>query len=184
MVKGDFVNILVYFHLDIRMLGTNSGTCKFWDLDSRSGCTFSQLLDLVQSSNCSGPVFSQACIKEVLCMHALSLSHVQVFVILWIVAHQTLSMEFSRQEYWSGLPFPASGDLLNSGIEPASPVFPALAGGFFTTEPLGKLCRVDAFELGCWRRLLRVPWAEGTSNQSILKKNNPEYSLKGLMLKL
>ena len=96
----------------------------------------------------------------------------------------SLSMEFSRQEYWSGLPFPASGDLLNSGIEPASPVFPVLAGGFFTTGPLGKLCRIDAFELGCWRRLLRVPWVAGTSNQSILKKNNPEYSLKGLMLKL
>ena len=51
----------------------------------------------------------------------------------------SLSMEFSRQEYWSGLPFPASGDLLSSGIEHASPVSPALAGGFFPTEPLGKL---------------------------------------------
>ena len=43
--------------------------------------------------------------------------------------------------------------------------------------------RIDAFELWCWRRLLRVPWA-ATSNQSILKEINPEYSLEGLTLKL
>ena len=43
--------------------------------------------------------------------------------------------------------------------------------------------RIDAFELWCWRRLLRVPWT-ARSNQSILKKINPEYSLEGLMLKL
>jgi len=43
---------------------------------------------------------------------------------------------------------------------------------------------IDAFELWCWRRLLRVPWTAGRSNQSILKKINPEYSLEGLMLKL
>ena len=44
--------------------------------------------------------------------------------------------------------------------------------------------RFDAFELWCWRRLLRVPWAARRSNQSILKEISPEYSLKGLMLKL
>ena len=44
--------------------------------------------------------------------------------------------------------------------------------------------RIDAFELWCWRRLLRVPWTARRSNQSILKKVNPEYSLEGLMLKL
>ena len=44
--------------------------------------------------------------------------------------------------------------------------------------------RIDAFELSCWRRLLRVPWTGRRSNQSILKKINPEYSLEGLMLKL
>ena len=47
------------------------------------------------------------------------------------------------------------------------------------------LCRrIDAFELWCWRRLLRVPWTARRSNQSILKEINPEYSLEGLMLKL
>ena len=43
---------------------------------------------------------------------------------------------------------------------------------------------IDAFELWCWRRLLRVPWTARTANQSILKEINPEYSLEGLMLKL
>ena len=44
--------------------------------------------------------------------------------------------------------------------------------------------RIDAFELWCWRRLLRVPWTAMRSNQSILKEISPEYSLEGLMLKL
>ena len=44
--------------------------------------------------------------------------------------------------------------------------------------------RTDAFELWCWRRLLRVPWTARRSNQSVLKENSPEYSLEGLMLKL
>ena len=44
--------------------------------------------------------------------------------------------------------------------------------------------RIDAFELWCWRRLLRVPWTARRSNQSMLKEISPEYSLEGLMLKL
>ena len=44
--------------------------------------------------------------------------------------------------------------------------------------------RIDAFELWCWRRLLKVSWTARVSNQSILKEINPEYSLEGLMLKL
>ena len=49
-----------------------------------------------------------------------------------------LSMGFCRQECWSGLPFPSPGDLPDPGIKPMSLVAPALAGGHFTTEPLGK----------------------------------------------
>ena len=65
------------------------------------------------------------------------LSCVQLFVTPWTVASQApLSMGFPRQEYWRGLLFPSPGDLPNPGIKPA---FPALAGGFFTTEPPGKL---------------------------------------------
>ena len=55
------------------------------------------------------------------------------------VAHQTsLSMEFSRQEHWSGLPFPPPGDLPYPGTEPSSPAPPALVGRFFTTSAPGK----------------------------------------------
>ena len=57
--------------------------------------------------------------------------------------HQApLSMGVSRQEYWSGLPFPIPGDLLNPGIEPTSLASPALAGVFFTTAPPGELLGV------------------------------------------
>ena len=67
---------------------------------------------------------------------AQSLSCVRLFVTSWTVAHQALlSMGFSRQEYWSGLPFSPPADLPDSGIELSSP---ALVGGFFTVEPPGK----------------------------------------------
>ena len=65
--------------------------------------------------------------------HACMLSRVWLFATLWTVACQApLSTGFSRQEYWSRLPFPAPGDLPYPGIKPVSP---ALAGRFFTTEP-------------------------------------------------
>ena len=55
------------------------------------------------------------------------------------VVHQApLFMGFFRQEYWRVLPFPSPGDLPDPGTKPVSPAAPALAGGFFTTEPLGK----------------------------------------------
>ena len=70
---------------------------------------------------------------------AVLCSVVQLFVTFWTVAHQApLSMEFSKQEYWNGLPFPTPGDLPDLGIQPASLVSPPLAGGFFTTTPPGK----------------------------------------------
>ena len=66
------------------------------------------------------------------------LSHVWLFATPWTVAHQApLSKESSRQEYWSGLPFPPSEDLPNPETEPASLASPALAGWFFTTAPSG-----------------------------------------------
>ena len=66
-----------------------------------------------------------------------SLSLVQLFVTPWIVARQApLSLEFSRQAYWSGLPFPPPGDFPNPGIKPRSPVSLVLAGGLFTWEAL------------------------------------------------
>ena len=63
------------------------------------------------------------------------ISHVQLFVTLWIVAYQApLSLGFSGQEDWSGLPWPPSGDLPNPGVEPMSLMSPALAVRFFTTS--------------------------------------------------
>ena len=64
------------------------------------------------------------------------LSHVRLFATPRTVACRALlSMEFSRQEYWNGLPFPTPGNLPNPKIKPTSPVFLVLAGGVFTTAP-------------------------------------------------
>ena len=74
-----------------------------------------------------------------MCVCAQLLSHVQLFAVPWTVSHQApLPMEFSRQEYWSGAPFPTPGHLFNPGIQPMTLVFPALVGGFFTT---GATCK-------------------------------------------
>ena len=62
-------------------------------------------------------------------------THAQIFVTPWTVAHQApLSVGFSRQEYWSGLPCPPPGDLPDPGMEPGSLMSPASASGFFTTS--------------------------------------------------
>ena len=64
-------------------------------------------------------------------------------------------------------------------------VFPVIVYGRESwTVKKAECQRIDALELWCWRRLLRVPWIERRSNQSILKEISPEYSLEGLMLKL
>ena len=64
-------------------------------------------------------------------------------------------------------------------------VFPVVIHGCESwTMKKGEHQRIDAFELWCWRRLLRVPWTARRSNQSILKEISPEYSLEGLILKL
>ena len=85
-------------------------------------------------------------------------SHVWFFVTPWTVAPQAPpSMDFSRQEYWSGLPFPSPGYLPDPGIEPVSP---ALAGEFFTTKPPGqsgmglRVCEIRVFFLQlCLRQI-------------------------------
>jgi len=66
-----------------------------------------------------------------------------------------------------------------------SMVFPVVMYGCESwTIKKAESCRIDAFELWCWRRLLRVPWTARRSNQSILKEISPEYSLEGVMLNL
>ena len=73
--------------------------------------------------------------------YAQMLSHVCLSVTPWTVACQApLSMGFSKQEYWSGLPFPSPWDSSGPGIEPTPP---ALAGRFFTTEPSGKSLDIE-----------------------------------------
>ena len=91
----------------------------------------------------------------------------------WTVAHQApLPMEFSRQEYWSGLPFPTLGYLPNPGIEPASP---ALAGRFFTTVPTGKpsqyIHSTNSHHVNFKYTILCFSW--GFSGGSVGGKKNP-----------
>jgi len=82
------------------------------------------------------------------CVYMLShFSHVWLFVTPWTVACQaSLSMEFCRQEYWSGLPFPHPGDLPDPGIKPSSLMSPALVSEFFTLF-LKNLLRCDIYAL-------------------------------------
>ena len=81
--------------------------------------------------NQTGP-FSSFSVGAQLCM----LSCVRLFATPWAVASQTpVSMEFSRQKFWSGLLVPSPGDLPNPGTEPTSFASPALAGRFFTPAP-------------------------------------------------
>ena len=78
------------------------------------------------------------CVCVFVCMCLLS--HVRLFATLWIIVHQAHpSMGSSRQEHWSGLPFPSPEGLPDPGIEPVSLPSPALESRQFTTEPLGKL---------------------------------------------
>ena len=87
-------------------------------------------------------------------------------MISWTVAHQVpLSMRFSRQEYWSGLPCPPPGDLPDPGMEPTSLMSPELAGGFFTWETLfaTRCCWAQSRSLG----LERAEAEEGGCGQPV-----------------
>ena len=76
--------------------------------------------------------------RDTMCVCVLS--HVQLYVTRRTVTHQTpLSMGFSRQQYWSGLPFPTPRDLPNPGIQPVSLASSALAGGFFNSVPKAEI---------------------------------------------
>ena len=108
-------------------------------------------------------------------------------------------MMFSRQVYWSSLPFPPLKDHVLSEFSAMTHLswvalhglahsFIVLCKPFCHNKFMKYPCRnhwsIDAFELLCWKRLLKVPWTARRSNQSILKETNPEYLLEGLMLKL
>jgi len=102
-----------------------------------------------------------------------------------------------RQEYWSGVPLPSPMTNLHSILKNRditlptkvhlvkAMVCPVIMYGYESwTTKKAECQRIDAFELWCWRRLLRVPWSARRSNQSPLKEISPEYALEGLMLKL
>ena len=111
-------------------------------------------------------------------------SRAQLCATLWAAAHQApLSMGFSRQDHWSGLPFPFPMTNLDSILKSRDITLPTkvhlvkamvFPGVMYGCErwaiKKGECWRIDAFELWCWRRLLRVPWTARRSNQSILKE--------------
>ena len=103
-------------------------------------------------------------------MKVKSLSHVWLFATPWTAAHQApLSLEFSRQEYWRGLPFPSPGDIPDSGIEPRSPI---LQADSLLSEPPG---HISSANLRAERRLSRLRpglylWQEPCSAQLTLEQ--------------
>ena len=113
---------------------------------------FSSAGNVFSSQGCHNKA-ANTVLKLNLCVCMLShCSRVQLFVTLWTVACQVpLSMRFSRQEYWSGLICPPPGDLPDPGIEPVSPVSPALQEDSLPTEPPGKpkLNTIEIYFLCC-----------------------------------
>ena len=112
-------------------------------VERRVGCTW--------HSHCGDPIaFPVICTESLFSapgfyLQACVLSCVQLFATLWTLAHQVpLSIEFSRQGHWSGLPFPSPGDLPDPGVDTPSTVSSALVAGFFTTEPPGQLFSLQA----------------------------------------
>ena len=113
------------------------------------------------------------------------LSHVTLFVTPWTVVCQApLSMAFSRQEYWSGLPFPAPGDIPDPGIKHSSALSPDLAGGFFITVPPGKPIAVVGGQ--CLLSLSMAKWLWWYIQNTFYIHDNNWWWLrtnKGLVLK-
>ena len=91
------------------------------------------------------------------------LSRVQLFAMLWTVAHQaSVSMGFSRQENWNGLPCPTPRDLSDPGIEPVSLMSPALEGGFLTTIAIcRKVVRMNKI---IYMRIICALWRTATGH--------------------
>ena len=93
----------------------------------------------------------------------------------WKESYDPPRQHFKKQRHY----------FVNKGPTSQAMVFPVVMYGCESwTVKKAEHQRIDALELWCWRRLLRVPWTARRSNQSILKDVNPEYSLEGLILKL
>ena len=121
-----------------------------------------------------------------LCTRVKLLSRVRRSVTLWAVVHQVpLSGVFPSQEYWSGSLFPPPVDLSDSGIKPASPASPALAGGFFTTrdtqEARQEVCLILMNEDGIAEKTLAasraskiILWLKNLFNIAVISISQPE----------
>ena len=107
-----------------------------------------------------------ACVCVCVCVCARAQS-CPIFRDPWTVALQApLSIEFSRQEYWSGLPFPTLGHLPNPGIKPVSLASPTLAGRFFTTVPSGKVVKGHCHKM---LGVTRNSWSESMKYSTVVK---------------
>ena len=125
--------------LGFAWLKSYANCCPGWEKDQQGGrwllwAALKMLLPTYAQADkawCISPLSSLCTDRQ-----KVVFSHVQLFVTLWTVAHQApLSMGFSRQEYWCGLPFPSPGDLPDPGIKPGSPILQEVsctAGRFFT----------------------------------------------------
>ena len=128
-----------------------SGQSSLYRLHTASGCKFSG---------------NRMAIRQSVAIQ--SLTHVRLFVTLWTTAHQApLSMGFPRQEYWSGLPVPSPGDILDKGIKPTSLASPALAGIFFNISATWEAQEAQT------RSIPVTPTQEGNLSQ-VLKRNGSE----------
>ena len=115
-----------------------SGQTSEWSLHNQE-CGTRALFSLSLTAGWLARTTMEAPLCPTLCVRAQPLCRVRLFATPWTVARQApLSMEFLREDYWSGLPLPCPGDLPDPRIEPASPASPALTGGCFNTEPPGK----------------------------------------------
>ena len=114
---------------------------KFISIWNQSSAHMLQRPSLLDGNLSLFPCDSGICMYFIYMGMLSHLSHVRLFVTLWTVAcWAPLSMGFSKQEYWSGLPFPPSGYPPDPEVEPASPVSPALAGGLCTTSATWEAC--------------------------------------------
>ena len=123
----------LHFHFSLSCIGEGNGNplqCSYLENPRDGGAWWAAVYGVAQS---------QTRLKQLSSSSSSHFSSVRFFVTPRTVARQVpLSTGFSRQEYWSGLPFLPPGDLPDPEIEPVSLVSPALAEGFFTTEPPGK----------------------------------------------
>ena len=164
-----------------------------WEIDVETVADFVFLgSEITADGDCSHEIKRRLLLRRKVMTNLLLLllgrvSHVQLFTTPWTAAHQAPpSIEFSRQEYWSGLPLPSLmtnlDNILKSRHITLSTKVHLVKAMVFSVVMYGcenwtinkaECQRIDAFELWCWRSLLRVPWTARRSNQSILKHISP-----------